>query len=127
MLFVEVTDKSSTIDAEERNRLHIRRLGATYDDLLHTVIPAVDGVAVAEEKAARADGGHDLHVRRRLFYERRIAVLEILTRADPLRPARWVCSRRKSRDEVGARAQRLHALLHKPVQPLNNCRHRNHG
>jgi hypothetical protein len=64
---------------------------------------AVFQIAIPKEKAARANGGHDLHVGSGL--------------ADVCR----VHPRRKSCEKVSARAEGLHFVLHELVQTLNIC------
>ena len=70
---------------EQRNRLRVLRLGAAHDNFLDAMVPAGDQIAIAEEKAARADGGHDLHVGSGLADEVGIVVFDISARADAFR------------------------------------------
>ena len=73
----------------------ILRLRSAHDHLLDAAVAASDQVAVAEEKAARAERGHDLHVGSSLSDEVRVIVLKILAGTDAGWPARWVRTRRE--------------------------------
>src|SRR6266404_593691 len=126
VLLVKGADEAAALDAEERYGIDVLRLGAAHDDAFNAKVPAGDEIGIAEEKSARADGGQGLHVRRGVADVAGVIVFEIFARANTLRPAGGIRARRKSRNEVGARAERVDAVLYELVQPLNDRRHRNH-
>src|SRR6266446_912909 len=126
MLLVEDADEASTLDAEKGDGVDVLWLGATHDDLLDAIVPAGDQIRIAEEKAPRADGGQCLHVGSGVADKTGIVVFKILAGANAFRPAGRIRARRKSRDKVGAGAERFHAVLHKLVEALDDRGHGDH-
>src|SRR5260370_23935886 len=115
VLLIEGADEAPTLDAEQGNGVDVLRLGAAHDDLLHAIVPAGDQIGIAEEKAPRADGGQCLHIGSRVPDKTCIVVFKILAGTNAFRPAGRIRARWKSRDKVGAGAERFHAVLHKLV------------
>src|SRR5260370_14445199 len=126
MLLVEGADEAAALDAEQGNGVDVLRLRAAHDDLLDTIVAAGDQIRIAKEKAARADGGQRLHVGSRVADKTGVVVFEILAGANAFRPAGRIRAWWKSRDKVGAGAERFHAVLHEFVEALDDCRHGNY-
>src|SRR6266478_2914347 len=126
MLLIEGADEAAALDAEQGDGVDVLRLGAAHDDLLDAIVPAGDQIGIAEEKSACADGGQCLNVWSGIADETGIVVFKVLPRSNAFRPTRRVRARRKSRDKVGAGAERFHAVLHELIEALDDRRHGNH-
>src|SRR5262249_2739455 len=83
-------------------------------------------VGASEEKSPRPDGGHVLNVGSRRPNKLRVVVANILSYSDSFRHARWIRPRGKTSQEVRARTERFHFILHELVEPLNDRRHGNY-
>src|SRR6202022_1705955 len=62
VLLVESADEAASVDRKQRNRLRVLGLGAAHDNFLDATVSTGNQIAIAEEKAARAYRGPDLHV-----------------------------------------------------------------
>src|SRR5260370_15758365 len=126
MLLIEGADETAALDAEQGDGVDVLRLGAAHDDLLDAIVPAGDQIGIAEEKSACADGGQCLNVWSGIADETGIVVFKLTPRSNAFRPTRRVRARRKSRDKVGAGAERFHAVLHELIEALDDRRHGKH-
>src|SRR6266436_4044955 len=120
MLLIKSADEAAALDGKQRNRLRVLGLSPAYDDFLDAAVAAYNAVAVPKEEAACAKGGHDFDVRRRLADKIGVVVFKILARSNPFRQTRRIGAERESGDEISARAQAFHSVLHELIEALND-------
>src|SRR5262249_13156853 len=119
-LLVKGADEAAAFDIEERKCGGVLGLGPADDHFFYGVGASVDAVGVADEEAARADGGNVFHVGRGGADVLGVVVADVAAHADLFRHMGGIGSGRKSGQEVGARAQRFDAVLHEFVQALDD-------
>src|SRR5262249_11343492 len=105
VLLVEGTDEAAAIDVEQRECSGVFRVGAADDYFFDGLVAAGDAVGVAEKETTGANRGDVFHVGSRGANKFGVLVTDVAANADFFRHARGIGTRRKTGEEVGARAE----------------------